>query len=90
MEVELDGTGYPTRVFVRRCGWCGVRLRGWQVNLCQLCGPAVRSSDFRSSPCVQASRWDEPMDRHSRLSWWLHAVFAALVVVIVVLGLVLR
>ncbi len=63
---ELDGTGYPRRperVFVRRCGWCGVRLRRWQVNLCQLCGPAVRSSDFRTSPCTEGSRWNHPMDR---------------------------
>jgi hypothetical protein len=63
LDYELDGTGYPTRVFVRRCGWCGVRLRRWQVNLCQLCGPAVRSSDFRTSPCVEGSRWAAPMDR---------------------------
>lgn len=48
--------------FRRRCGWCGVRLRGWQLNLCQLCGPAVRSADFRTSPCSQYSRLNEPAD----------------------------
>lgn len=48
--------------FRRRCAWCGVVLRGWQLNLCRTCGPAVREPIVRSSPCGQASRWEEAPD----------------------------
>ena len=59
------GTAYGFR---RRCAWCGVVLRSWQVNLCQLCGPAARSG-FSGPPVGHASRWEDAPD-----SWpWARA-----------------
>jgi hypothetical protein len=47
--------------FRRRCAWCGVVLRGWQLNLCRRCKRAVV---YSPSPwCVQASRWEADPDR---------------------------
>jgi hypothetical protein len=46
--------------FRRRCAWCGVALRGWQVNCCRRCKRAVK---FSPSPwCVSASRWTAAPD----------------------------
>jgi predicted RNase H-like HicB family nuclease len=50
--------------FRRRCAWCGVVLRGWQLNCCRRCKRAV---DYSPSPwCGSGSRWDaEPDARRS-------------------------
>lgn len=53
-------TTEPRFGFRRRCGWCGVQLRGWQLNLCRLCRPAALYSP--SPPCLHGSRWDAPAD----------------------------
>lgn len=58
--------------FRRRCGWCGVVLRAWQLNLCRVCRFYVRY-DHPSPPCVSGSRWDAQPDpwtppRHPTLS----------------------
>lgn len=44
--------------FRRRCGWCGVPLKWWQLNLCRMCRPAV-VLDAPSPPCGYGSRWHE-------------------------------
>lgn len=49
--------------FRRRCGWCGVQLRGWQLNLCRYCKLKVESPAVVSAPCPQGSRWDAEPDR---------------------------
>ena len=46
--------------FRRRCGWCGVQLRWWQLNLCRTCG--LRVNDFGSPPCSEGHRWDAEPD----------------------------
>jgi hypothetical protein len=63
--------------FRRRCSWCGVQLRGWQVNLCQLCGPRTGDAGIYlqsgGPPCGQAARWNEPPDQSktvTRLRNW--------------------
>lgn len=50
--------------FRRRCGWCGVTLRGWQLNLCRRCKSAVKEMPGRltSPPCKSQSRWEETPD----------------------------
>jgi hypothetical protein len=53
--------------FRRRCAWCGVQLRGWQLNLCRLCGPRAKGSagiylSAGGPPCAQGSRWDATPD----------------------------
>lgn len=49
--------------FRRRCAWCGVILRGWQLNLCRRCKQAVKWNK-PSPPVLSRSRWDaEPDDR---------------------------
>jgi hypothetical protein len=46
--------------FRRRCAWCGVVLRGWQLNCCRRCKRAVV---YSPSPwCVSGSRWDAEPD----------------------------
>jgi len=47
--------------FRRRCAWCGVVLRGWQLNLCRGCKTAIKL-DKDSPPCVHASRWEDEPD----------------------------
>lgn len=47
--------------FRRRCAWCAVALRGWQLNLCRLCKRAVRL-DAPGPPCGQLSRADSDPD----------------------------
>lgn len=54
--------------FRRRCAWCGVQLRGWQLNLCRLCkGPATGDAGIYLSsggpPCRQGSRWNAQPDK---------------------------
>lgn len=53
--------------FRRRCAWCGVQLRGWQLNKCRECG--LRTGDCGiylqsgGPPCHEQSRWGaEPDD----------------------------
>ena len=46
--------------FRRRCAWCGVVLRGWQLNCCRTCKHAVVFSP--SPPFAHASRWDDEPD----------------------------
>lgn len=54
--------------FRRRCGWCGVQLRAWQVNLCRGCrevafgdaGLYLRSGGPRWR---QMERWEGDPDR---------------------------
>lgn len=48
--------------FRRRCGWCGVQLRGWQLNLCHRCKLTL-NNDIASAPCPKGSRWDAEPDR---------------------------
>lgn len=43
--------------FRRRCAWCGVQLRWWQLNLCKMCRFYV-IYDHPSPPCSQKSRWN--------------------------------
>lgn len=58
-SAEIDGP--PTLGFRRRCSWCGVQLRGWQMNLCRLCKtPAVMP--YAGPPCRRASRWGAAPD----------------------------
>lgn len=65
---ELDEPLYDPPVsygFRRRCSWCGVVLRGWQLNKCQLCRQAMREPGLprlSQPPCPQASRWDAHPD----------------------------
>jgi hypothetical protein len=47
--------------FRRRCAWCGVVLRGWQLNRCRMCKRAILYSP--SPPCAHASRWESEPDR---------------------------
>lgn len=47
--------------FRRRCAWCGVMLRAWQLNMCRRCRSAEQGR--ASAPCGQASRWREEPDR---------------------------
>ena len=59
--------------FRRRCGWCGVTLRGWQLNLCRQCrqysrGDAGIYLQSGGPPCSRASRWDADPDTWSRRS----------------------
>jgi len=53
--------------FRRRCGWCGVVLRAWQLNLCRQCKAHVRI-DCPSPPCGHLSRVDEAADRARRFA----------------------
>lgn len=53
--------------FRRRCAWCFVELRGWQLNLCRRCGRHVRAG-HPSPPCPLGSRVDEAPDDLPRLT----------------------
>jgi hypothetical protein len=46
---------------MRRCGWCGVMLRWYQINFCRVCAFHLRY-DMSSPPCEQASRWNSAPD----------------------------
>lgn len=46
--------------FRRRCSWCGVVLRLWQLNLCRKCKQCVKYSE--GPWCMTASRWDATPD----------------------------
>ena len=48
--------------FRRRCGWCGVKLRGWQRNLCRRCYLGTNDPWPSSSPCNEGSRWNAEPD----------------------------
>ena len=50
--------------FRRRCAWCGVTLRGWQLNLCRVCKRAAKYSS--SPPVLSGSRWDDEADTRRR------------------------
>jgi hypothetical protein len=57
--------------FRRRCSWCGVVLRGWQLNSCRTCKAAIGSvglpgRGLGSAPCPHGSRWDAEPDRWRR------------------------
>jgi hypothetical protein len=61
----------PSLPFRRRCGWCGVRLRAWQLNLCRICRPRATGDCgiYLSSggpPCSHGARWDAEPDRFGR------------------------
>ena len=48
--------------FRRRCAWCAVVLRGWQLNLCRRC--KVRVVLPHADPwCMSMSRADAEPDR---------------------------
>jgi hypothetical protein len=73
--ITEDGTPaediVTTLGFRRRCAWCGVQLRGWQLNLCKLCGPRAKGSagiylSAGGPPCSQGARWDEKPDDWGR------------------------
>lgn len=51
--------------FRRRCGWCFVPLRAWQMNLCRLCKMAVKW-DAPSAPCLQGSRSESSPDERRK------------------------
>ena len=51
--------------FRRRCAWCGVVLRGWQLNLCRVCKVAV-NRDSPLPPVRHRSRWDAEPDQWQR------------------------
>lgn len=57
----------PVFGFRRRCAWCGVQLRAWQVNTCKGCRGAILSQ--ASSPCPHGSRWDAPPDGLEHLAF---------------------
>ena len=48
--------------FRRRCAWCGVVLRGWQLNCCRRCKERV-SLIWGDPWCPHASRWNAEPDR---------------------------
>lgn len=56
-QPSIDATLRDRLGHRRRCSWCGVKLRGWQLSMCRLCGGA----DDRA-PCFHGSRWDEQPD----------------------------
>lgn len=54
--------------FRRRCGWCGVQLRAWQLNLCRVCrfradGNAGIYLSGGGPPCREGARWNAAPDR---------------------------
>jgi hypothetical protein len=55
--------------FGRRCGWCAVQLRWWQLNNCRKCKAAINEPIFRTSPCRMGERLRELPDRWRGLSW---------------------
>ncbi|QXN74299.1 membrane protein [Gordonia phage ObLaDi] len=60
----------PRFPFRRRCSWCGVQLRLWQINLCRRCRPAVSEPAVRSSPTPEGSRWDADPDPAPAVGAW--------------------
>ncbi len=52
--------------FRRRCAWCGVQLRGWQLNVCRLCRWPAKVAIWADPPCMHASRWDAEPDTWRR------------------------
>lgn len=61
--------------FRRRCSWCGVVLRGWQLNMCRLCKTAA-SVEWLGAPCVHGSRWDEAPDEWIWTRGWFRTRYA--------------
>ena len=63
--------------FRRRCGWCAVQLRGWQLNLCRRCKAASSDAGIYlqggGPPCGHGSRFDAYPDARppwvGRLVW---------------------
>lgn len=53
--------------FRRRCAWCGVQLRAWQLNMDRACklrtGDAGLYLQSGGPPCSEGSRWDGDPDR---------------------------
>lgn len=52
--------------FRRRCAWCGVQLRGWQLNMCRGCKAHTADAGIYlqsgGPPCPHGSRWDAAPD----------------------------
>jgi hypothetical protein len=67
-SVKNEERGTDKYGFRRRCGWCGVVLRGWQLNLCSLCRPSATGSagiylSAGGPPCSAGSRLHAAPDR---------------------------
>lgn len=73
LDVERPGrpSGSVVLGFRRRCGWCGVHLRAWQVNLCRACKPRTGDCGIYlqsgGAPCGEAERWYAEPDGPP---WW--------------------
>ena len=52
----------PDFGFRRRCAWCGVQLRAWQMNLCRTCHRPAALAHV-GPPCPEGSRWGQAPDR---------------------------
>lgn len=46
----------------RRCWWCAVTLRWWQLNSCRRCKRALIAAHV-GPPCPSRSRWYADPDR---------------------------
>lgn len=57
----------PRFGFRKRCGWCGVQLRRWQLDLCRRCRDAHNGGG--SAPYPQGSRWEAEPDPWRRYRW---------------------
>jgi hypothetical protein len=53
------------RGYRRRCAWCAVKLRSWQLNLCRKCKHHV-VLNLPSPAYPLRSRWDDQSDRMRR------------------------
>jgi hypothetical protein len=64
---EVTGARPLVLGFRRRCAWCGVQLRGWQLNMDRACklrtGDAGLYLQCGGPPCGQGARWDDEPDR---------------------------
>lgn len=49
----------------RRCGWCAVRLRWWQLHWCRRCALGLADKHGFSPPCLSGARLRERPDRWS-------------------------
>lgn len=45
----------------RRCGWCGTRLRWWQLDMCKDCKRDF-VDDVQTPKHREASRWEKWLD----------------------------
>lgn len=55
--------------FRRRCAWCGLVLRGWQLNMCRGCKARTNDAGIylqSGGPrCSAGAMWDAEPDRWS-------------------------